>query len=1108
MSEALKDSLIGYLDKLDRTDLPPDQKSLKYLRFFQYMVQHITDSDVIQFSTTFARLHYIIEQYRIRGEEVFHLFTAQKWLANGVEPKDEHLDLLCLAKEAINVLLIRVFGLSSRYTLDKTSLEKMLSLRRNIHVGHFIKEVKVFITNINIEDGSMVARTMGQNYETIRIEFSREDRNVDYNDIISILHKNELIPIACNLLDVEVDRNGIFYPSSFVLEPDRLFDVTAIAECFGPFGTHELGYIVRKFVHRPTAIPILIGNLANYFLDRLIFDRSIQYQDFEKRIFHLFPLEFCLMKDDELREVLIQLEHHFKNIKSAVTNQLTELKINGQNSYIEPSFYSTKYGIQGRLDLLAQTGKTISIVELKSGRPFRPNSFGISNNHYHQTLVYDMLVESVFKGQFGQSNYILYSKENEQPVRYAPSIKVEQREALKVRNRLLLHDLIIQHSGKFIDYFRHLVFAHRDKLKGYVLNDINLLLRTFESLSPIEVVYCNTLLSFVMHEYAISKLGNDEGEHSSGLASLWRDSLEIKSELFSIINDLTIGSNECQSDEPMIVLSKTQNTAQLNNFRTGDIGVLYPKTSDNFSALRNQVFKCTVISQDMQKVKVRLRNRQENDATFKKHKHWHLEHDHLDGGYNLMTRSVFEFASAKARFRSLILCQESPEEYEMVTIPRPTELTDEQYEVFRKIVSSKDYFLLWGPPGTGKTSIMIKNLCKYYHEETPIRILAVAYTNRAVDEICDAVQSIEPEIKYTRVGSRYSTREDLRTKLLDAQIQKLSNRSSLRHFLEDTRIYVGTLSSVAGKPAIFDLLTFDVVIVDEASQILEPSLIGLLSRVKKFILIGDHLQLPAVVQQRSNKSQVKDPLLANLGFTNFSNSLFERVYKSAVSKGWNHAVGLLSFQGRMHTEIMNFVNTHYYDQKLKALPGLKRLLIKSPIYSRERPDEEILKHRIIYIPTEIDLNSKSIKVNEGEARVVLQIVNKYLCLNHPYGTTDNRLLSLGVITPFKAQIAKIFECFDKSDHGLRERVTVDTVERYQGSARDVIILSASVNTTYQLRSIVSLSDQRLDRKLNVALTRAREQFILIGNREILSQNIIYRHLIETAEKVDPESLNV
>ena len=79
---------------------------------------------------------------------------------------------------------------------------------------------------------------------------------------------------------------------------------------------------------------------------------------------------------------------------------------------------------------------------------------------------------------------------------------------------------------------------------------------------------------------------------------------------------------------------------------------------------------------------------------------------------------------------------------------------------------------------------------------------------------------------------------------------------------------------------------------------------------------------------------------------------------------------------------------------------------------------------------------------------------------------------------------------------------IDTVERFQGGAKDVIIISFCMNQINQLNRMISLSSEGIDRKLNVALTRAKEQLILVGNEKILSVNPVYRELIAACSKVE------
>lgn len=127
---------------------------------------------------------------------------------------------------------------------------------------------------------------------------------------------------------------------------------------------------------------------------------------------------------------------------------------------------------------------------------------------------------------------------------------------------------------------------------------------------------------------------------------------------------------------------------------------------------------------------------------------------------------------------------------------------------------------------------------------------------------------------------------------------------------------------------LFKIKHFQVSIIDEASQILEPSLLSVLSAknrtganaIEKFILIGDHKQLPAIVLQNEDRSKVDDGVLNSIGLVNRRNSLFERLYNIHKSNKISPIWGMLHKQGRMHPEIAMFPNFAFYNNQLQAVP--------------------------------------------------------------------------------------------------------------------------------------------------------------------------------------------
>ncbi len=260
------------------------------------------------------------------------------------------------------------------------------------------------------------------------------------------------------------------------------------------------------------------------------------------------------------------------------------------------------------------------------------------------------------------------------------------------------------------------------------------------------------------------------------------------------------------------------------------------------------------------------------------------------------------------------------------------------------------------------------------------------------------------------------------------------------------RIFVSTVNSIAGKKDLLALKTFHQVIIDEASQLLEPYLVGLLPHFQRFILIGDHQQLPAVVLQSQEDSKVEDEELHAIGLTNLRDSFFERLYKQCLKNGWHWAHAQLSHQGRMHREIMDFPNRFFYNENLKILPeSIPSHAKQIADLDYKLPDDPtFLEHqlctkRVLFIDTEIDEKNATQKINRHEAWKLVEIIQSFQRIFQKNGLGPS-LQNIGIITPYRAQIAQIRQQLMEEKMDV-ESLTIDTVERYQGGARDIILLS-------------------------------------------------------------------
>ncbi|MCB0688889.1 MAG: AAA family ATPase [Saprospiraceae bacterium] len=528
----------------------------------------------------------------------------------------------------------------------------------------------------------------------------------------------------------------------------------------------------------------------------------------------------------------------------------------------------------------------------------------------------------------------------------------------------------------------------------------------------------------------------------------------------------------------------------LANFFLGDLTIFYPAFKSE-APLSSQLFKGTIIALDTSSITVRLRAKQFNDSLFRNYEFWNMEHDSLDSGFNVLFRSLFQFCNYQLPERKKFLSLKPPAPSKPKEWPHHQQLTDEQNRIMGKIISAEDYFLLWGPPGTGKTSVIVKYLLQYLINQTDEQILLLAYTNRAVDEVCHALIAAGlPD--FLRIGSKYSTDLRYRNNLLNTLTADITSRIDLQRAILKYRVVVGTISSVLGKPELFELKKFDRLIIDEATQVLEPMVAGLLPGFQKVLLIGDHHQLAAVVTQGQQERLVNDESLISIGVSDLGNSYFERIFSRCEEEGWSWAYDKLSYQGRMHEDVMQFPSDQFYGGMLKILPGNQNIQQSAPLHFEKIPDDLLSTYlstrRVLFFP----VRSKELfnsKINVAESKFVAEVIEKLIQLYE----VNNKTLSLsdvGVITPFRAQIAQIKTELESRNIFL-DQLLIDTVERFQGGAKNIIIISLCVNSENQLDNLINLSSDHIDRKLNVALTRAKDQVIMIGDPQALAKNPVY-----------------
>jgi len=940
-------------------------------------------------------------------------------------------------------------------------------------------------------DGKFYSETAGKQLVVVNCT---EQQLRELDELLPVLRSGNVF----NLLNVNEISPENIVAEFLVFEPDYLFDISSLSECFRPYGNHFLNYTLSRLQEKEITPAILLGNTANFFIDEFVNEEThqpVDYTETMKKMFRTSAFEFTAcenLKNSQVENDFFEnSKKHFNNIRYAVQQFFPKADMDKEKIVLEPSFICNALGLQGRLDIMMSDYS--AFIELKSGKAvedFRSGGQFIcsAENHYTQMILYLAILEFNLDLKADDiRSYLLYSK---YPVLSKEHHSREQlHKALHLRNQIVAWEYALQsanNSSITEEFLNKITSANLNisHLSGkffdnYLAPSIDRFTLAFSCLNKREKAYFLRLYTFVLKELWLSKAGEREYEGLKKASILWNASFEDKLFGGELLYDLRITENHAAEEKHTIHLEvPVYKDLYLPNFRPGDAVVLYERNSAGDMVNNRQVFKGAIEMMDGNLLIVRLRYRQKNLHVWNSDALYAVEHDYMDTTFTGMFRALASFIHGNRDRRELLTSPAISQEIEGQTC------NDKPFQ---------EVFLLIGPPGTGKTSMALKQMVETELQKNKTNILLLSYTNRAVDEICKALSDISRSLPYIRVGSELNCAPEYRPQLLEKWLKKCNNRKDVEEVISRCRIFIGTVASVGNKPELFHLKHFDLAIIDEATQLLEPHLLGVFcarnasgrNAVERFVLIGDYKQLPAIVLQTKEESCVNELILNEAGLTDLSHSLFERFYRKYSANGLTHSFETLTRQGRMHPAISAFPSEHFYESNLKSV-GLPH-----------QTEEWIHRRRLHFYSVKPSENDFSEKANRNEASKVVEIcLELYRECQDDKNSFDPQ--SIGIITPYRNQIALIRKQLQETGIDLFSKITVDTVERFQGSQRDTIIYSFCIKTENQLKALPNWMEEhgkRIDRKLNVALTRARKQLFLIGNENLLSQNEIYKKLI-------------
>ena len=988
-------------------------------------------------------------------------------------------------------------------------------------------------------DDNFIWATEEENNTTLKICYGKDNRiltldgKADWSYLKTVLWEGAQM----NLVRIRMDERGeTVMPELIILEPDFLVNITTIASCFETYAESPFVNLINKIKPNVNNRAIFLGNLSGQFLDDTVHGRVIPFESSIKEFVNKNALS--MISCQELIDNFVQFKQDAqvqkRNIEKLIGSDLPESigQYSKEDVVLEPSFFSEVLGIQGRLDFLCQKGRDVTIIEQKSGKgefvPFKspgsnPDIPVIRESHKVQLILYRALFNYEFGKYAEELRHImlLYSKYSAGLVLLANDQTLLLR-AIRMRNLIAWSEIFYAKEGLDI-----LTTLTPDKLnqknisgrlwENYVKPQLSALLAPIYSATPLERSYYLRFLRFLENEQLLSKVGNKQKE-DSGFASIWNDTLEDKKTAGNIYDGLTV--TEFRYDDEgsaaisgVVLKFNEPQSADTTNFRIGDIVILYPYNYDKKTRIPNacaqMVHRATIVDIREDEIELKLRNSQTDKGTVENKPEgtlWAIEHDMLESMTGSLYTAMHSFLSAPKSRRDLILSQREP--ICDTSIHRKGE-----YGAFNTLVEhakqAKDIFLIIGPPGTGKTSYGLVNLLKEELLEEGTNVLLLSYTNRAVDEICSKLVEMRqenPDFDFIRLGSELSCSKEYLDYMLSVKSKKLNSANAVMKMIQATRVFCGTTASLNANISLLGIKHFSLAIVDESSQILEPHLVGLFSaqkdkrcRIDKFVLIGDHKQLPAVVQQTVEESAVSDPELIGINLRDCRLSLFERMLsRFKIDKGYDERyVYMLTKQGRMHRDIAEFPNQAFYGNKLDIVPLEHQTLPTVRKDSANSIITMLTTHRIAFVAARPTVLSPSAKTNKTEARMIASTVRAIYELSSDNFDKDK---TVGVIVPYRNQISTVRNEIDRYGIPCLHDITIDTVERYQGSQRDFIIYGFTIQQPYQLNfltnDVFEEDGMIIDRKLNVALTRARLNLILIGNPVLLNMNITFSNLLD------------
>ncbi|XP_043517385.1 DNA replication ATP-dependent helicase/nuclease DNA2 isoform X1 [Frieseomelitta varia] len=916
-----------------------------------------------------------------------------------------------------------------------------------------------------------------------------------------------------------------------IVNPDILISGTTIAGALFCERKAVLTERFRKMENLPyfegDQTPLVIGILVHELLQTAIQKNIYEIKGITKLMDNILQTKdtssLLYASDISLDTCKQQMLPYVSKIHEFIQHYLndkTQQKINNmKNNFrgrithihdIEESIWQPKLGIKGKVDITAEvkinSKRKIMPIEIKTGKP----SFSLE--HKGQIILYIMMMS--LTGQDTDTGLLLYLREND--MQEINSSHPEKRDLMLLRNSLATYFIqkspeklsnLTSESGWQMLELPEPINHHSACSKCvyntlcciYLSKDSNIQLPETHPLVELGKKILDKFkpshIDYVLQWISLLEIEESSQSSDNTMKHLWTLSPEKREIKKTCICNLKVIGHVISYN------TKYKHTfirANLNG-QFSSTNIPYTEFSDNEYVLvstntRINISAGFIIERKEDSITLIL----ERDVTkYNTNELFHIDKYHSSSLYSINLANVgglMNDSEICERLRNIVIDRKQATFEEGVSHAVITKsakiiqnLNKIQQRAVLKAISANEYFLIKGMPGTGKTQTVVA-LVEVLHK-IGRSVLITAHTNSAVDNIL--LKLLDKRIDFLRLGSSFHP--SLRCKSEIYATSNCHSPSSLEAVYSGKNI-IGT-TCYGAHHVLFGKRTFDVCIVDESTQVWQPTVLRPLYNAKKFILVGDPDQLPPIVKNR---------LARKLGA---DESLFARLDSE------NNTIKLTK-QYRMNKSIMRIANKLTYNDMLKAgdvsvenatfVSQCHEVLIKEAEWIQKALSSDINDSVIVLntghtnkLKENYDLSGKYLDIDEvnsniWEAAVVSKLVKTLLKMNV-------RLDNIGVIAPYRAHVNLLKKI-------VTQDIEINTVDQYQGRDKEIIIYSCakSLNKPDDIKEDLEvLGDHR---RLTVAITRAKHKLIVIADKSTVSRYSVFKKLFNLVE--DKNTINL